>query len=234
MAVIAILAMGLVPGARAAGIGCAPPHVRLFAADAEAEVYITQEPYFEAEGKHAQLGTNTVFRGCVYGSRRSFPIGIVSVGSSSGEVSTNDVTLSGVDVGYDASVISGESGGLVRLETSDYVVVKDLRTGRVLHRVPDGIPLEARTGDVGVGSVKALAVKSDGAVAWMVLDDLRSEKLARETGEESIRYSDLYALDKTGERLLASGVELAPGSLALAGSTIYWTQGGRPFSALLH
>ena len=58
----------------------------------------------------------------------------------------------------------------------------------------------------------------------------RSEQLARLIGRE-VNYYDLYALDSSGERLLASGTELAPSSLALAGSTLYWTQGGRPFSA---
>jgi hypothetical protein len=33
--------------------------------------------------------------------------------------------------------------------------------------------------------------------------------------------------------LLAQGVDIAPGSLALAGSTLYWTQAGAPQSALL-
>jgi len=49
-----------------------------------------------------------------------------------------------------------------------------------------------------------------------------------------VNYFDLYAFDKTGERLLASGVELEPASLALKGSLLYWTQDGKPFSAVLH
>jgi hypothetical protein len=44
----------------------------------------------------------------------------------------------------------------------------------------------------------------------------------------------LHALDKTGERTLAVGSNIDPNSLALAGSTLYWTQSGRPALALLN
>jgi len=37
-----------------------------------------------------------------------------------------------------------------------------------------------------------------------------------------------------GTRLLASGFDVSPSSLALAGSTIYWTQGGKPESSTLN
>jgi len=37
----------------------------------------------------------------------------------------------------------------------------------------------------------------------------------------------------TSSSLLAQGREVAPGSLALAGSTLYWTQAGTPRSAPL-
>jgi hypothetical protein len=36
-----------------------------------------------------------------------------------------------------------------------------------------------------------------------------------------------------GTRLLALGFDVSPSSLALAGSTIYWTQGVKPESASL-
>jgi len=44
---------------------------------------------------------------------------------------------------------------------------------------------------------------------------------------------EVRAVDKTGSRLLASGGDIDPTSLALAGSTLYWTQGSLPFSAQL-
>ena len=68
----------------------------------------------------------------------------------------------------------------------------------------------------------AIAVKHDGSVAWIV-----------ETGEEEGGYQ-VHAVDKSGSRVLASNPDIDPLSLALAGSTLYWTQGGQPFSASLN
>jgi hypothetical protein len=66
-------------------------------------------------------------------------------------------------------------------------------------------------------------VKSDGSVAWIV--DVYGS-------ENPVEYQ-VRALDRSGGRVLASGAGIAPTSLALAGSTLYWTQGGKPFSASL-
>jgi hypothetical protein len=75
---------------------------------------------------------------------------------------------------------------------------------------------------VGIGATAAIVVKSDGAVAWIV-----------ETRQEEGTY-EVHAVDKAGSRLLASGADIDPSSLALAGSTLYWTQGGKPMSASLN
>jgi hypothetical protein len=84
------------------------------------------------------------------------------------------------------------------------------------------------------GGAVAIVLKSNGAVAWVAVDSERSEGAGRAVGREGeVVYYDLYALDGTGERLVASGIEIDPSSLALAGSTFYWTQGGKPFSAVL-
>ena len=44
----------------------------------------------------------------------------------------------------------------------------------------------------------------------------------------------VFALDKAGTRQLAVGSNVVPSSLALAGSTLYWAQGGQAFSELMH
>jgi hypothetical protein len=210
----------------AAKATCARGHARVVAADAQGEVYIAQEPYYEV-GTHVQLGTLPSYRGCVYGSRRSFRLGITESGGSRGGVGTRVITLAGTYVAYTTERVVVESGFEL------LVVVRNLRTGHILKHVPTGIPLERRPTYIGVGAVRAMVLKSDGAVAWIASDHLRSEKIEHETGRE-VEYYDLYALDKTGERLLASGPELGDSSLALAGSTLYWTLGGKPYSALLH
>jgi hypothetical protein len=72
---------------------------------------------------------------------------------------------------------------------------------------------------VGLGSTTATVVKTDGAVAWIAL------------GEEG---PEVRALDTTGSRMLAHSWGIGQSSLALAGSTVYWTQDGTPMSAALH
>ncbi|MGH9918717.1 MAG: hypothetical protein ACRD6W_07610 [Nitrososphaerales archaeon] len=91
----------------------------------------------------------------------------------------------------------------------------------MLHKAPTGAREPPRKGFVGDGSATAIVVKSDGAVAWIT-----------DTVQTKDRYQ-VHTLDRTGERVLAVGSDIAPHSLALAGSTLYWTQGGKPFSASL-
>jgi hypothetical protein len=125
------------------------------------------------------------------------------------------------------------------------VVVRDLRTGRVLHKSPTGSPLRPEAGYVGVGNVVAIVLKGDGAVAWIADDYERSSGAG--TANEAV-YFDVEAVDRTGSRLLASGTAVDPSSLSLAvgatnvgyhsaalmGSLLYWTEGGTPASAVLH
>jgi hypothetical protein len=101
------------------------------------------------------------------------------------------------------------------------VLVRDLRSGHVIRRLPTGIL--KTPGDVGGGRTTEIVVKSDGAVAWIV------EAEAAEPKEYEVR-----AVDKGGSRVLARGRDVGPGSLALGGSTLYWTQGGRPSSTTLN
>jgi hypothetical protein len=111
------------------------------------------------------------------------------------------------------------------------VVVRDLSTGRVLHKVPTGSPVKSNPYQAGVGPVVALVVKANGSVAWIAEDVERSMNVG---SSEVVPYFDVWEADKTGSRLLASGFDVDPSSLALAGSTLYWTQGGKPFSASLN
>lgn len=110
------------------------------------------------------------------------------------------------------------------------VYVRDLDSGRLMHDLPSGIKLQPHpSGCEGVGPIEALVTKSDGAVAWIASDWLRRIAL----GLPYPRYFDLYAAEASGERLVASGTGISPRSLSLAGSTLYWTQEGKPMSATL-
>jgi hypothetical protein len=208
---------------------CAPGHARLIAADAHAQVFKAPEP----PGPTGELGV----WGCAYGHRPVF-LGPLPYGSAEGGGGLELETLAGPIVAYEESATGGRPGGRGRAEWR--VAVRDLRDGKVLHRVATGTPVKPEAGVVGVGNVVALVVKSDGTVAWI------ADNYGRTVGTGTLSqtpYFDVEALDTSGVRLLASGTDIDPSSLALAvggtgigqggvgrpGNTLYWTQGGTSF-----
>lgn len=95
------------------------------------------------------------------------------------------------------------------------IIVRDLYTGHIVHNIPIS------------SSVSVIVVKSDGAVAWTI--NVVEKPLQK--GPETYQ---VHAVDKTGNRILASSTTIDPHSLALVGNTIYWTQNGKPESAILN
>jgi hypothetical protein len=91
-----------------------------------------------------------------------------------------------------------------------------------MRKVPTGETPKDHPKHVGHGPTTAIVAKADGAVAW-ILDTVQSEN----------RYQ-VHTLDETGEHIPAAGSNIDPTSLALAGNTVYWTQGDQPFSASLN
>jgi hypothetical protein len=184
---------------------------RLRLADGQAEVYIAPESRSDPE---------LVVYGCAFRTGRAHELGglpsELNLGGPGGESGVLDATLAGTVVAYERSLNYEDGGG------RDLVFVRDLRTGRVLHEVLTGTRVKPEAGFEGVGAVVALVVKSDGSVAWIVATDA-------ENGTRQV-----HAVDRTGSRTLATGSNIAPGSLALAGSTLYWTQGGQAQSATLN
>jgi hypothetical protein len=226
-------------GARArrqAPAKCTQVHARPITANAQAQVYEATEPGALSE----YLGA----WGCAYGHNRPYFLGSLPYGSSSGGSAggVEHETLAGPIVAYEESSASGELGD--EPTSRNVVIVRDLRTGRVLHRVPTGVPLKPEQRYVGVGNVVSMVVKSDGAVGWIADDYERSHP----SGSPEVSYFDVYAVDKSGARLLAAGTDVDPSSLALSvtgtnigqgsrtalGSTLYWTQGGKSFSTTLN
>jgi hypothetical protein len=178
----------------------------VIAADSQAEVYGIRKSEEEV-----------VYWGCVYGHTRSFEVGVTDECISNGGAcgGTSRLTLGGTLVAREWS------SSFPAIGTEWLVEVEDLRTGRVLYSVPTGVAYPPRPKAVGDGPTTSIVLKSDGAVAWIV---------------DTVRANDMYqvhAVDRSGSRLLASGSDINPHSLALAGSTLYWTQGGKPYSAML-
>lgn len=195
---------------------CPPPNSHVLLANSEAELYIVKErlrPFPEPE---------PVVRGCVYGSKRSYLIGGAEEhpgGSERGGSSSVKLeALAGSVVAYTpaGNYVSNGKG-----QPEALMVVRNLRTGRVLHEVTTGALAKPDVGSVG--PIESIVVKSDGSVSWIV-----------GTGYPNDIEYHVYAIDQSGSRLLASGSNIEPYSLALAGSALYWTRGGQPFSAQLN
>jgi hypothetical protein len=196
------------------------PAVRSHAlvADAQAEVY-------EA-ATDPKLPEKRGIVGCAYGKGESYFLGIPpTYGAPDGTAGTIRFTLAGPVVAFEVYSITNDEPTDMRVHE---IEVRDLANGRVLHEVPTGESATPQLGDIGVGGASAIVVRGDGAVAWIVEVD---EGAGPRPGEP-ITYQ-VHAVDKSGSRTLAVGPEIEPDSLALAGSTLYWTEGGKPYSALL-
>lgn len=149
-----------------------------------------------------------VLFGCMYGHSHTYSLG-------------SDY----FHLGRDAAVLSGAT---VAVQEPNYrpnplIVVSNLRTGRVLRKVHTGGPPH-RGCTACDGLASAIAVKEDGSLAWLV-EDGHAEHI------------ELRVSDRNGSRTLAVGEDgeapIDEKSLAVHGSTVYWTQSGKVMSAPL-
>lgn len=202
---------------------CPQAHAHPVLADAHVVIYTVHEavkgPY---ETEHF-----IVTRVCAYGHPGSFKIAEHRIpepteGWGGGAF---HVTLDGSMVAYEKWKTSatryyqeGEP-----LWSTWRVIVRDARTGRIVRAVPTGTaqPAEPWFHFVGDGKATMIVLKGDGSVGWIT-----------DTEQENNRY-EVHAADHNGSRVLATGDDIDPNSLALAGSTLYWTQEGKPMSARL-
>jgi hypothetical protein len=216
LAGLSAVAAAAAPPRHTARPKCPPANEGLVAGDAQALLYTAATRVYESEAHKFVEGREGVF-GCAYGAKRAYYLGLAPYGGPSGSGGVGPSALAGAVVAYEV----GEDEPLrpPHGHSSHEIWVRNLRTGQLLHRMPDGSPAEP--GDVGLGDATAIVVKSDGSVAWIV------------GAPEALGGAQLRSVDKTGSHLLAASPEIAPASLALAGSTLYWTQGGRPMSAAL-
>jgi hypothetical protein len=199
-------------------LACQPNHGRLIAADAGAEVYLTRGT--------RQFARFPAYLGCVRGGRWASFLGSPPFSNSRGAGGARHFTLAGPLVARE------EFAKVARRPREQVWVVEvdDLRTGDALGVFPTGGSEPIVPGKrIGVGPTAGFVLQHDGAVAWIVrtsaADGLYQVRAAgRATGHGLA----------TSSQVLASGPNIAPNSLALAGGTLYWTQGGKPMSAPLH
>ena len=181
---------------------CPPAHAHVLRTNGQAVVYEIQESGIEHLETEHYIVHFTGIRGCVRGFRRSYKLGEQSEGqgSAGGESSSGiqNEALGGTMVAFEESITgSGLNGS--NYHGTWIVVVRDLRTGKVIHKVPTGTPTPPNPHFAGTGPTTAIVVKNDGAVAWIAR--------ASEGGYQ------VHALDKTGGRLLASGADIEPYAL---------------------
>jgi hypothetical protein len=182
--------------------GCPRTGSRLIVADAQAAVY-------QAEGLVQELF------GCAYAKRgKSYALGPVPEFTPSGGGGIEGApVIAGPIVAYELHSTTPTSDSWL-------VVVRDLRTGKILHQVPTGESNSPE--EVGAGFTTGIVVKSDGAVGWIVARGAASGG------------NQVHIIDKLGDRVVASGLDIEQHSLALAGNTLYWSQGGKPQSTTLN
>lgn len=217
MALACIWPSSVVASGRTVHVGCVPKYSRLIVADRQAQVF--QASYPPGVDEYGDV------YGCANGRSHRYHLGAVPTISSTGGSAVAHETLAGPVVAYEESKYGGYESD-VRSEA--WIFVRDLHTGRLLHKVPTGTAGEP--GQVGVGYSTAIVVKRDGAVAWIVDNFGLNVGLPPET----VPYFEVKSLDGSGLRTLAEGTDVDPSSLALAGSYLYWTQGDHASSALLH
>jgi len=153
-----------------------------------------------------RAGEEEVF-GCVRGGLHRYAIGYKASFGPSGGAGIEEEHVAGVMVAYEQFKSPEESPTGFEFR----VIVRDLRTGRVVHKVPTGPSFSP--GNVGAGGVSALDVSPSGAAAWVRVNAL--------TAEDEVR-----VVDGSGDHLVASGAGIARKSLRLSDRTLSWTQNG--------
>ncbi len=97
------------------------------------------------------------------------------------------------------------------------VMLQDLRTGKLTFA--DGSDLE-------VANVTSLVLRANGSAAWI-------QTSYSKIGESLPGFTVAKAGYGQPAVVLATGTDIDPGSLALAGKTLYWTKAGVAASAML-
>jgi hypothetical protein len=185
----------------------------MVAADQQAELYLLPERFGRPGA--GEILFPEVF-GCAFSRGRSY-----SLGQLAGK-------LASAGIGHEAlagSVVAYQYFAVDQVSETWNVLVRNLATG-TLKRVPTGTPSGPSAKGpgvkrVGVGPVRGLVARSDGRVAWIAV------------GEPADGPFQVHVLDGSGSRLVASGPDISPTSLALGGTQVYWTQGEKPYSASL-
>jgi hypothetical protein len=149
--------------------------------------------------------------GCLNPSGTPYKLGSATL--CIGTTHAGPFALAGNDVAYGADTCGVDT-------SSTQVVVRSLSSGRTVRTAPaTSAPLVEQE-----GGLHSLVVKTDGAVAWIAIE--------QSLGNHQ-RVLQVFRDDRRGVKLLDSGLEVAPTSLKLHGSRLTWRHAGQLRSATL-
>jgi hypothetical protein len=103
------------------------------------------------------------------------------------------------------------------------VVVRNAATRRTVTSAPTGTLINPDGPDSGIGPTTALALRGDGAVAWIVAD------VENSTGQNL----EVWAARGQKRERLAVGPDIAPRELRIRDGRVVWAQAGAPRTASL-
>lgn len=182
-------------------------HVHVVKHDLRAEVY--QAYYGE-------------LKGCSFATGRSYPLGPYFGVSSQGGGGVSTPVLAGNYVAYQLARLPFEAEP--SNPTSWYIVVRNLHSGRIVHKEPTGTSSEPA--EIGLNEASSLVVSDKGAVAWIVIN----RQTWCQTKPER-HCAQVHVIDGEGARVVAEAPAEefgTPGinveSLRLRGQTLSWLQ----------
>lgn len=215
--VVALGALVLVPAAPAQGATkCTARKAQTLLDSGSARVFVT--PRSDTTGR---------VYGCLYSKNRNFVLGIEG---DCDPQSVDQFVLAGRFVAYVESFCNIDA-------SDDYVVVKDLRTGRNKYRT---ISATGQAPDAEPSTlVSQLVLSRTGSVAWIADWDANSgSSTPHPNDDRQVRKLEPGA--PAGGTLLDSGLGVEEGSLGLGARTsrnyswLYWTKSGSAFAAKLN
>jgi hypothetical protein len=207
---------------------CAPPGAHIRLADKAAAFYTFTEKYGNLEAAACAVGHHSIPVGEVFewddNTGPCVP-GCLEKGWAA------LIRLNGPVLAFAARSWEDTKYGQCYCE-SWHIVVRDLRTGRLLHYRPTAPHVGNSASDyyVGLGPAERVVADNGGDVAWILEDFVAWDAQFREGHEQPMSYQvRLIAGHK--ELLLASAADVNPAFLALHNGMLEWKQGGTRHTA---
>jgi hypothetical protein len=177
-------------------VACGPASARTLESDSIARVYSSGGSIY----------------GCARGASRVYRLGNAQICIRAGRA--GPVVLLGTLVGYGFEMCGVDTG-------SSEVIVQRLSDG---HKLRTEAAITGQVGPESYGAVRSIALRGDGAVAWIA----QASSIIRRG-----QITEVHRADRRGTATLDSGNTIDPASLRLRGSTVTWRHGTATRTATL-